>query len=123
MDEHIQTHAEDGIMTIRISRPEKKNALTSSMYAAFAVALGRAAAHKDVRATLILGVPGAFSAGNDIADFLQAATSGVRSSNAVFDFLEAIITTTKPVVAGVDERSDRRRNHHAAALRLRRRLP
>ena len=102
MDEHIQMASADGVMTIRMNRPEKKNALTSSMYAALANALDKASAHKDIHASVILGVPGAFSAGNDIADFLQVAMSGKRESMAVFDFLERIIMAPKPVVAGVD---------------------
>ena len=56
----------------------------------------------DVNAILILGTPGAFSSGNDIADFMQIAMSGERSSMAVFDFLERIIMAPKPLVAGVD---------------------
>ncbi|MCB1464191.1 MAG: crotonase/enoyl-CoA hydratase family protein [Nitratireductor sp.] len=102
MDEHIQMSSADGVMTIRMNRPEKKNALTSAMYAALANALDKAFAHKDIRAALILGVPGSFSAGNDIADFLQVAMTGQRESMAVFDFLERIIMAPKPVVAGVD---------------------
>ena len=102
MDEHIQMSSADGVMTIRMNRPEKKNALTSAMYAALANALDKAFAHKDIRVALILGVPGSFSAGNDIADFLQVAMTGQRESMAVFDFLERIIMAPKPVVAGVD---------------------
>ncbi len=102
MSEHIETGSANGVMTIRINRPDKKNALTSAMYAALAVALDRAAAHRDIHATLILGVPGTFCAGNDIGDFLQIAVAGERGSHAVFDFLERIIMAPKPVVAGVD---------------------
>lgn len=102
MDEHIETASADGVMTIRMKRPDKKNALTSTMYAALAEALDKAAVHKDIHACVILGVPGAFSAGNDIADFLQVAMSGRRDSMAVFDFLERIIMAPKPVIAGVD---------------------
>ncbi|GIL02393.1 MAG: enoyl-CoA hydratase [Alphaproteobacteria bacterium] len=102
MDEHVLTSAERGVLTVRINRPEKKNALTAAMYAALANALDKAAAHKDIRVTLILGVPGTFCAGNDIADFLQVSMSNAPGSNAVFDFLERIIMAAKPVVAGVD---------------------
>ncbi|MCG6857013.1 MAG: crotonase/enoyl-CoA hydratase family protein [Salaquimonas sp.] len=102
MDEHIETSSADGIMTIRMNRLDKKNALTSAMYAGLASALDKAFAHKDIRVVVILGVPGSFSAGNDITDFLQVAMSGKRESMAVFDFLERIIMAPKPVVAGVD---------------------
>jgi len=102
MSEPIQTAAADGVLTVRMNRPEKKNALTAQMYAGLATALDTAAADSSVRAVLILGVPGAFSAGNDIGDFMRVAMSGSRDSMAVFDFLERIIQARKPVVAGVD---------------------
>ncbi|MEC9342802.1 MAG: crotonase/enoyl-CoA hydratase family protein, partial [Pseudomonadota bacterium] len=102
IDRHIEMAVDGGVLTVRINRPEKKNALTSAMYAGLAHALDKASAHRDIHVTLILGVPGAFSAGNDIADFLQVAMTGKRGSYAVFDFLERIIMARKPVVAGVD---------------------
>jgi len=98
----IDVGAADGVLTMRMNRPDKKNAITSAMYAGMAEALDRAASDDAIRCTLILGVPGAFSAGNDIADFLAVATSGQRGSMAVFDFLERIIQAKKPIVAGVD---------------------
>jgi enoyl-CoA hydratase/carnithine racemase len=102
MSQLIATKAADGVLTIRMNRPEKKNALTADMYGALAGALERAHGDSSVRVSLLLGTPGAFCAGNDISDFMAAAMSGNRSSNAVIDFLERIIMAEKPVVAGVD---------------------
>ena len=102
MSDHIVTAISQGVMTIRMNRPEKKNAITGAMYAAMAAGLDEAFQNPEVRAILILGGPGAFSSGNDIADFLQIAMTGERSSMAVFDFLERMITASKTVVAGVD---------------------
>lgn len=98
----IEVTVENGVQTIRLNRPEKKNAITSAMYAAMADAIKAGWVDDTVRATLFLGTPGAFSSGNDIADFMQVAMSGERGSMAVFDFLEAIIMSEKPLVAGVD---------------------
>lgn len=102
MSEHFLKEKKDGVLTVRLNRPDKKNALTSQMYAGLAAALDETAGSDDLRVTLILGVPGAFTAGNDIADFLNTAMTGQRKSNAVFDFLERIIMAKKPVIAGVD---------------------
>ena len=99
---YILTSVENGVATIRINRADKKNALTADMYQRMADGLKNAFADKDVRSVLILGVPGSFSAGNDIADFMKVAMNGQRDSMAVFDFLEQIIMASKPVVAGVD---------------------
>ncbi len=102
MNDHIISTVADGVMTIRMNRPDKKNALTGDMYARMAAAIDQANSDDNVRAILILGTPGAFSAGNDIADFMAIAMSGKRDSMAVFDFLERIIMAEKPLVAGVD---------------------
>jgi enoyl-CoA hydratase/carnithine racemase len=102
MNDFVTIAVADGIQTIRIDRPEKKNALTSAMYAALAEALGEARTSDQIRVSVILGAPGAFCAGNDIADFLQLAQGGDRGSRAVFDFLEQIVMAGKPLVAGVD---------------------
>ena len=102
VNDHILAHASDGVMTIRMNRPDKKNAITGDMYARMAASLEEAYESDDINAILILGTPGAFSSGNDIADFMQIAMSGERSSMAVFDFLERIIMAPKPLVAGVD---------------------
>ena len=102
MSDYIETRTEDRVLVVRINRPEKKNALTTRMYAALAAALDRAADDAALRATLILGVPGIFTSGNDISDFLAVATSGKRGSMAVFDFLERVIMAKKPLIAGVD---------------------
>ncbi len=102
VNDRILAHAADGVMTIRMNRPDKKNAITGDMYARMAASLDEANNSDDVNAVLILGTPGAFSSGNDIADFMQVAMSGKRESMAVFDFLERIIMAPKPLVAGVD---------------------
>jgi enoyl-CoA hydratase/carnithine racemase len=101
-DTHIMTQSVDGVMTIRMNRPDKKNAITGDMYARMASALDDAFADDGVRCILFLGTPGAFSAGNDIADFAKVAMTGQRDSMAVFDFLERIIMASKPMVAAVD---------------------
>lgn len=98
----IQTGISDGVMTIRMNRPEKKNAITGDMYARMAAGLDEAFADETVKCVLFKGSPGAFSAGNDIADFAKVAMTGQRDSMAVFDFLERIIMASKPMVAAVD---------------------
>lgn len=98
----IELSTADGVQTIRISRAEKKNALTSDMYAAMAAALTGGDSSDDVGAHLILGQPGIFTAGNDIGDFIKAATRTGGLSSPVLDFLRAIAASRKPVVAGVD---------------------
>jgi enoyl-CoA hydratase/carnithine racemase len=95
----IKTANVDGVATIEIARPEKKNAITGAMYAAMADALDAAKADDSVRAVLITGQPGIFTSGNDIEDFMQRPPALTESPALVF--MKALIGCDKPVVAAV----------------------
>ncbi|HEX7687159.1 MAG TPA: enoyl-CoA hydratase [Burkholderiaceae bacterium] len=95
----IRTATTEGVATIEIARPEKKNALTQAMYTAMAEALAAADADASVRAILITGQPGVFTSGNDLEDFMQRPPAGEESP--VFRFMKALLDTGKPVVAAV----------------------
>jgi len=101
MSEHVVVEQRGPVKVVRMNRPDKKNAITRAMYAAMAGALASADADPSVRVKVILGVPGAFTAGNDLADFLAVAQGG-EGGTEVFDFLMALATGGKPLVSGVD---------------------
>ncbi|MFZ2653226.1 MAG: enoyl-CoA hydratase [Burkholderiaceae bacterium] len=88
----------NGVATIEIARPEKKNALTAAMYKAMADALHAAKADASVRAVLITGQPGIFTSGNDIENFASRSPAG---ESPALQFMRALIGTDKPVVAAV----------------------
>jgi enoyl-CoA hydratase/carnithine racemase len=99
----IKTATLNGVATIEIARPEKKNALTQAMYSAMADALIAANTDNTVRAVLITGQPGCFTSGNDIEDFMQRPP-GVGKDAAqspVARFMQALLDCEKPVVAAV----------------------
>lgn len=89
------------ISVIRINRPDKKNALTRAMYRAMADALDAVSADGTVRVAVILGGAGAFSAGNDMGDFLAYAEGGALGTE-IIDFLKTLATFDKPLISGVD---------------------
>lgn len=95
----IKTGVHNGVATIEIARPEKKNALTIAMYQAMADALRAAAADAAVRAVLVTGQPGIFTSGNDLEDFMQRPPQGADSP--VAQFMGALLEIDKPVVAAV----------------------
>jgi enoyl-CoA hydratase/carnithine racemase len=95
----IKTYTLDGVATIEIARPEKKNALTTAMYQAMADAIAAAVADKAVRALLFTGQPGVFTSGNDIEDFMQRPPQGADSP--VLRFMRALLECDKPVVVAV----------------------
>lgn len=88
-----------GVATIEIARPEKKNALTAAMYQAMADAILDAQLDPAVRALLITGQPGIFTSGNDLEDFMQRPPQAADSP--VFQFMRALMQCDKPVVAAV----------------------
>jgi enoyl-CoA hydratase/carnithine racemase len=99
----IRTALLDGVLTIEIARPEKKNAFTREMYTAAAEALHAADADAAVRAVLLCGQPGIFTSGNDIEDFLSRppGQGSDAQDSPVFRFLNALTNCGKPVVAAV----------------------
>ncbi|MFB2550857.1 crotonase/enoyl-CoA hydratase family protein [Ensifer soli] len=90
-----------GVQLIRLNRPQKKNAITRAMYAAMTAALREACDDATVRVTAILGHAGCFSAGNDMADFMAAASHGDLGAE-VIEFLRVLARHDKPLVSGVD---------------------
>ena len=95
----ILTHTDAGVMTITFNRLDKKNSITSSMYAAMADAVAQAAVDPAVRVVVFQGHESIFSAGNDIGDFLNQPPSTQESP--VFRFLRGIATFEKPLLAAV----------------------
>ncbi len=95
----IRTATLNGVATIEIARPEKKNAITQAMYKAMADAIHAAVADDSVRAILLTGQPGIFTSGNDIEDFMQRPPESTESP--AFVFMKALIGCDKPVVAAV----------------------
>jgi len=104
MTEHVTVTAEDAVRVIKLSRPDKKNAITQEMYRAMSAAIDGAQDDASIRCLIISGEPGAFTAGNDLEDFLKDGTSntdGSRASDAI-KFLHSLALNTKPIVAAVD---------------------
>jgi enoyl-CoA hydratase/carnithine racemase len=101
MNARIVTETAGRILRIAIDRPEAKNALSVAMYSDLAAALARAAADPAVRVVLLHGHAQVFTSGNDIADFMDAETA-FTEDRPVLQFLRAISTAEKPIVAAVN---------------------
>lgn len=99
MSEHLLVEREEGLLTLRLNRLPKKNALTRAMYSGMAEVLEQADRDASVRAVLITGGETCFTSGNDVADFIQAPPAGLNSE--VFQFMRALFEFSKPVVAAV----------------------
>jgi enoyl-CoA hydratase/carnithine racemase len=78
MTHGIEVRRDGAVLSAAFDRPEKKNAITSAMYEALIETFDQAERDPDVGALVLSGNGGAFTAGNDIADFLAASTAGSR---------------------------------------------
>lgn len=107
MSEHIKVELDGGVMTVVFDRADKKNAITQAMYTALAEATERAKVDDAVRVVLFRSEGDAFSAGNDIADFiaLGSQSTGDLVEMGVFRFLKALADLDKPAVAAVRGRA------------------
>jgi enoyl-CoA hydratase/carnithine racemase len=75
MSELVQTRQDGAVLTLRLNRPEKLNALNDAMLEALMGGLARAARDDGVRALVLTGEGRAFSTGGDIAA-MQAMDEG-----------------------------------------------
>jgi len=102
MTQHVRIGIEDGILRLTLARPDKKNALTSEMYAALAQAINDAQQDPQIRVILLDAEGDTYCAGNDLADFSAVATGTVdRGEMKGLEFLESLARATKPCVAAV----------------------
>jgi enoyl-CoA hydratase/carnithine racemase len=92
----------ESVQVLRLSRPEKRNALTRDMYRTLADSLEAGDADASIRVNVILGSGGHFTGGNDIADFLATAEGEQGAPREVLRFIELLPSLKKPLVAGVD---------------------
>jgi len=97
MSDGVTISRADGILSIRFSRPDKKNAITLAMYRAMVEALS--SIDGSVRAVLFSGEGDSFSAGNDMRDFL--AQPPQDDSHPTVQFIRALPKVTVPMVAAV----------------------
>jgi enoyl-CoA hydratase/carnithine racemase len=103
---HIRYHVDDGVATITIDRPEKRNAMTYAVLGEFHEAIWRASDDAAARAVIVTGAGGAFCAGTDLTE-LRDTPNEDRWVAARMDDPRAsepwpLSACPKPVIAAVD---------------------
>jgi enoyl-CoA hydratase/carnithine racemase len=96
----IGYEANQGVATLTIDRPAKKNAITGEMYEGLVDGLKKAAGDRAVRAVLITGAGNAFTAGNDLKDFSNPKFA--EADSPVLTFMRTLAGYEKPVIAAVN---------------------
>lgn len=105
----IQTLDENGVYTITLNRPEKRNAFSPRMYHELKLGVLSAGANGDVDSIVVQGHPGTFAAGGDLSEFLdilrlpaeEFLPAFARAFEEPLPF-RAILECPKPVVAKID---------------------
>lgn len=95
----------DGIGTIVLNRPHRKNAFTLAMLEDWAQALRSARTDPDVRVVLVTGAGGDFCAGVDLDNFAEITSTLARQEvlqNCVHRVAAALLDLDKPVIAALD---------------------
>ena len=88
------------VLQIGFNRPERRNAITAAMYSGLADGLRQAADDPATKVVVLHGTPLAFTAGNDLGDFLNNPPAS--DDAPVMRFLGAIVAFPKPLVAAVN---------------------
>lgn len=101
MSDHVRTATSEGVLSILLARPERRNAITVAMYSALADAVEQAARDPAVRLVTIRGLGDDFTAGNDLLDFVAELRPDSRDDLPVNRFLAALAANQVPIVAAV----------------------
>src|SRR4051812_46280617 len=107
MTDHVRHDVTNGVLTLTLNRPEKKNALTREMYQALGDAIDAADGDAAVRCVVIQAEGDIFTAGNDLADFAAInraepggsapAVDGARERRLGNPLLTALVRTSTPI--------------------------
>ena len=102
MDAHVLVERKDGVLSILLARPERRNAITVAMYSALADAIESAADDRSIRIITIEGQGEDFTAGNDLGDFLKEMPQpGSGEDLPVWRLLRALAKNQAPIIAAV----------------------
>jgi 2-(1,2-epoxy-1,2-dihydrophenyl)acetyl-CoA isomerase len=73
---HLEVVVDEGVATITMNRPERRNALSGDMLAALARTLAAVETDDDVGCVLLTGAGGAFCAGGDVKGMASGGDAG-----------------------------------------------
>ena len=103
LDPRIRFTLADGIATITIAQPKKRNAIAPQMWDALAAHFNRCSADPEVRVVVFTGEGDAFCSGSDLEeiDMSNDIASGLARLKRANRMITAIYSCEKPVVAAV----------------------
>jgi methylglutaconyl-CoA hydratase len=109
MSDPVLTSLDQGVFTLTLNRPDKRNALDTATIDALAQALARADVEREIRVVTIRGAGKDFCAGADLAELLASAdrpaAENERSALALGEIFLVLRRLSKPIVAVVHGRA------------------
>lgn len=99
------TRSPDGIATVLMNRPEKRNAFTMEMYRDFGAAFASLDADDSVRCIVVRGAGGAFCAGSDIGGFSEdrdGRTQAREYADFTLEMTDRLKDTRHPTIACIE---------------------
>ena len=99
---NLLIHEEEGLVTITMNRPEKRNPLSSAMMGDLIAAIHQIGERRDVRAAIIAGAGPAFSAGHDLSELIGRDIGFYRHVfDQCADLMQTVQQIPQPVIARV----------------------
>lgn len=99
MNQTVLADKSNGVLTLTINRPERRNALDIATYLSLAHHVSSANGDKEIRAVVLTGANNYFTAGNDLKDF---QTPREKGDSAGLKFLRALVDCDLPIIAAVE---------------------
>ena len=105
--QHFDWQVEDGVATITLNRPERKNPLTFDSYGELRDTFRELQFAPDVKAVVITGAGGNFCSGGDVHDIIgplvkMDMTGLLQFTEMTGDAVKAMRATPQPIVAAID---------------------
>ena len=104
---HVMWEAADGVATLTLNRPERKNPLTFDSYAEMRDLFGRLRYADDVHAVVLVGAGDNFCSGGDVHEIIGPlvrlkAPELLMFTHMTGDLVRAMRACPQPIVAAVD---------------------
>lgn len=96
----VSVSQQDAVRTIRLERPDARNALNTALLGELLDVIGEAVSAPEVRAVVLTGAGTTFSSGADLREVLDAGAT-TRRMELFGQLFEAVVTSSTPTIAAV----------------------
>ena len=101
MADEVLCSIQDGIATLTLNRPEKRNAINSAMMASLTAHLNDLEQHRDVRVVVLRGAGKVFCAGRDLREMSQQQSAEGTAQTGVVELFHQLEALRHPTIAMV----------------------